>query len=119
FAARIIGCDDTAEDVVQRAFIRFWEGRERWRSGSSPKLILYKIVRGLALNQLESDRARARRAAAPRMPRPTPVATPAQILDESELAGVLERALDGLSPRRKEALVLTRFHDLTHAEVAD
>ena len=118
FASGILRCEDAAEDVVQRAFIRFWERRETWQPGSEPRLILYTVVRNLALNQLESDRARVRRRSAPLIPRPS-IATPAQLLDESELVRALESAIDLLPPRRREALVLARFHHLSHAEIAE
>lgn len=118
FAFRMTRCEDTAEDVVQRAFIRFWERRESWRPGSDPKLILYTVVRNLALNQLDSDHARVRRGADRRIAPPS-VATPAQILEERELIRALERAVDTLPPRRREALVLARFHHMSHAEIAE
>ena len=117
YAGRLLRCDDAAEDVVQRAFIRLWERRDRWEAGSDARRILYTVVRHLALNQLDSDRARTRREPARREP-PAPVATPAQLLDERELARALDRALDDLPPRRREALVLARFHHMTHAEIA-
>ena len=118
FASRLTGCDDSAEDVVQRAFIRVWERRDCWRPGSEPRLILYTVVRNLALNQLDSDRARVRRGVDGRMPKPS-IATPAQLLEEKELLRALENALESLPPRRREALVLARFHYMTHAEVAE
>jgi RNA polymerase sigma factor (sigma-70 family) len=118
FASRLTGCDDSAEDVVQRAFIRVWERRENWRPGSAPRLVLYTVVRNLALNQLDSDRARVRRGADRRMPKPS-IATPAQLLEEKELLQALENALESLPPRRREALVLARFNNMTHAEVAE
>jgi RNA polymerase sigma-70 factor (ECF subfamily) len=117
FASGILRCEDAAEDVVQRAFIRFWERRDAWQPGSDPKLILYTVARNLALNQLESDRARVRRSA-PRVPLPS-IATPAQLLEEAELVRALESAIDLLSPRRREALVLARFHHMAHAEIAE
>lgn len=117
FASQIVGSDDAAEDAVQCAFIRFWQRRERWRQGSDPKPILYTLVRNLALNHLDSERARARRSADPRIPRRS-VATPAQILEERELIRLLERKLEAIPPRRREALILARFHQMTHAEIA-
>ena len=118
FACRMVGCPDSAEDVVQQAFVRLWERRDRWRPGSDPRLILYTVVRNLALNQIESDRARIRRRHQPLLHRPV-VSTPAQILDENELARQLESSIEGLSPRRREALLLARFHHMTHAEIAE
>ena len=52
------------------------------------------------------------------MPKPS-IATPAQLLEEKELLRALENALESLPPRRREALVLARFHNMTHAEVAE
>lgn len=118
YAERMIGSADAAEDVVQRGFIRLWDGRHRWEAGSSPRRLLYTVVRHLALNELDSDRARSRRNRSPTLP-PRTVATPAQLLDERELTHALEVALDALPPRRREALVLARFGDLSHAEIAE
>lgn len=118
FATRLIGSADAADDVVQRAFIRLWERREAWLPGSDPRLILYTVVRNLALNELESDRARVRRQSQPRASPPA-IATPAQILDENELVRLLEKAISLLSPRRREALLLARFDHMTHAEIAE
>ncbi len=117
FAARFTGCEDAAEDVVQRAFIKLWEQRERWRPGSTPKVLLYTIVRNLALHQVDSERARDRRQTRSAAMRGNAV-TPAQVLDERELLRALDRALEDLPPRRREAIVLARFHHLTHAEIA-
>src|SRR5690606_10911360 len=117
FASRLLGCEDAAEDVVQRAFIRLWERRDAWLPQSNPKLILYTVVRNLALNQLASDRARVRRRTQPRV-RTAAVATPAELLEESELLHLLEQAIEHLSPRRREAILLARFHAMTHAEIA-
>lgn len=118
FARRIVGSDDAAEDAVQCALIRFWEYRERWQAGSEPRLILYTLVRNLSLNQVASERARVRRGADRRSVLKAWVETPAQVLEERELQEALARALEELSPRRREALVLARFHDMTHPEIA-
>lgn len=118
YALRIVRCEDAAEDVVQRAMIRFWEQRERWLPGSAPQRILYTIVHNLAVNQLDADRSRARRNAAGTVV-PRAAATPAQVLDEHELERALEHALNALPVRRREALILARFHHLSHAEIAN
>lgn len=117
FACQIVEGEDAAEDVVQHAFIRFWERRERWRAGSAPKLILYTLVRNLALNHVESERARVRRSRDRRVPNAL-VATPAQMLEERELMRALDGAVQALPARRREALVLARFHHMSHAEIA-
>lgn len=118
YARRLLASDDAAEDVVQCAFIRLWERRRRWRPDSDPKLILYTLVRNLALNQIESERARSRRGTDARLAR-SAVPTPAQVFEERELVRAIEDALSDLPPRRREALILARFHHMTHAEIAE
>jgi RNA polymerase sigma-70 factor, ECF subfamily len=118
FAARLSGCRDTAADIAQRALIRLWERRESWRAGSEPKLILYTLVRHEAFNQMKSDRARLRRTTRSR-PLQQSVPTPAEDFAEAELIRVLNHAIDSLSSRRREALILARFHDMKHAEIAE
>ena len=117
FAARLSGCRDSAADIAQRALIRFWERRTSWRSGSEPRLILYTLVRHEAFNEMKSDRARHRRAGKSK-PLQQVVPTPAETFAEAELLRVLNRAIGDLPPRRREALILARFHDMTHADIA-
>jgi len=46
---------ESAEDLTQETFIRFWIHRNRLNLHSSPKAYLYKIARNLALNYLDRE----------------------------------------------------------------
>jgi len=45
YSGRLLNSHDMAEDVVQEAFIRLWEHRERWSLEGSVRALLYKITR--------------------------------------------------------------------------
>ena len=52
YSGRLLNSHDMAEDVVQEAFIRLWEHRERWSLEGSVRALLYKITRNVALDVL-------------------------------------------------------------------
>lgn len=121
YAARHLGADDrdAAADVVQDAFVRVWEGRERLDPERSLKAFLYQSVRNLALNRSRDARTRAallaERYEAPTRAAPQP--------DELFRAGRVQERIEGwieaLPERQREALRLSRFEGLDHREIAD
>ena len=119
YAARIVGDVDAAEDVVQEAFVRFWERRGEWRPRSEVRAILYTIARNLALNQRQAELARDRRTQGLLRGSIPPPRTPVQDLDQSEADAALESAIRALPPRRREALVLARFNGLSYRLIAE
>jgi RNA polymerase sigma-70 factor (ECF subfamily) len=123
FAARLVGSDGMAEDVVQDVLLRIWQRHERWEVAGSIPSYLYAAVRNRALNHLRHLRRKQRwRHAAE---------TEAELLIESvegvsadaavrsgELADAIERAIQRLSPRCRQAFLLRRQHHLSYAEIA-
>ncbi len=59
-AKSYLGSIDSAEDVVQNALVRLWEGREELSPELSVRALLYKIVRNLCLNEIKHTRMRER-----------------------------------------------------------
>lgn len=61
FAARYGRTNAEAEEIVQTAFLNFWEGRNKYQPGTNIRALLYKIVKDLCVNHhrrdLRSDRA--------------------------------------------------------------
>jgi RNA polymerase sigma-70 factor (ECF subfamily) len=123
FAARILGSDAVAEEVVQESLIRIWEQRERWVVPGTVAAYLYATVRNRSLNRLRHERAVAhwrerigREAAATAEVVRDP--TPYNDVRDEELARALDRALDELPPRCRQAFVLRRQHHLSYVEIA-
>lgn len=121
YAAGIVGGRDPAKDVVQEAFIRVWQKREEWSSGGSAGAYLYRIVRNLGLNARRDRKTSSRRhdECGKMRARHAPPRTPAEALTAESLRAEVEAAIDALPERRREVFVLSRFHGLTHREIAE
>lgn len=50
YATRWLDTPDAAQDLVQEAFIRLWDRRERWDGQSGARPILFRMVRNLAID---------------------------------------------------------------------
>ena len=118
YAVRLGHSSDTAQDVVQEAFIRVWETRTPWRPIGTPQAFLYRIVRNLTLQEYRHREVTERHGPEIVRRHSTP-STPFQLAAESELDHALQDAIAALPERRREAFVLTRYHDLSQAEVAE
>lgn len=121
YAHRHLGSDDqeAAADIVQDAFVRVWEGRERLDPDRSLKAFLYQTVRNLALNRGRDSRNRAA-LLAERYEAPTSVPVrPDDVLAREGLRVQIEEWIEALPDRQKEALRLSRFDGLDHAEIAE
>jgi RNA polymerase sigma-70 factor (ECF subfamily) len=109
---------EAAEDAAQEAFVRLWEHRDRWASGTARALV-FRIGRNVALDQ-------KRRAKVSRRfwlkhhsgPIPSPP-TPEEELTGTEFHRRFQDALASLPPRRREVFELIRFRGLSHGEVAE
>ena len=59
-AFRILGDREEARDVVQVAFFKVWENRDRFDDRWSPNTWIYRIVNNLAIDHLRSRQSRER-----------------------------------------------------------
>lgn len=117
YAVGLLGDLDSSEDVVQESFVRLWKARESWSPTGTAQAFLYRVVRNLSLQENEKRGVRVRFAA-------TGVAgnqpfTPAEELDRKRLRLALQGAIDSLSDRRREVVVLARFHGLSYKQIAE
>jgi RNA polymerase sigma-70 factor (ECF subfamily) len=119
YATGILGSREDARDAVQETFFRLWQNRARLDPTADPARLLYTIVRNLA-------RDRLRHLAVEQRPRPlaeTPhvVAAGALVAEEGESRDELQeqvwRALETLSPRQREIVLLRWQRQLTYEEI--
>ena len=116
--AWLLGSRAGAEDAAQEAMIRIWERRERWCEGSARALV-FRIGRNVALDARRSENVRRRwRAAAQREPSPSREG-PEDSVRWSEYEARVRRALEALSPARREVVELIRLRGLSHREAAE
>lgn len=117
YTTRLVDSVDIAEDIVQDAYVTVWKERAKWKPVGTVQAWLYRVVRNGALQRQRQIGLRERKA--PDVARRLgPVPTPFELTAEEELNAALQSAIHALPPRRREAFVLTRYHDLSLAEVA-
>lgn len=124
YAARHVGSEAGAEEIVEDVFVDIWERRATWTVKDSLRRYLYGAVRRAALHVRRGRRTRERihdafmRAGrAPAMGQPAPA--PDAAAEASELAALLQDAIERLPDRARETFLLARQHGLSHAEIAE
>jgi len=118
-ALRTLGQWDLAKDIGQEAFLRVYHSAKRYPPKAKFTTWLYRIVVKLCLD----EKRKARRAPIElseysRHLESKPEDNPVAILETEERRKVVWKAMEKLNKRERVAVVLHRFHGLSHAEVA-
>lgn len=111
--AALLG-DDDPESVVQEAFVRLHDHWHRIRDGDSPTGYLRTIV----VNLVRARHRHLKVVRRHRTPAPPPAASAEQTAAERAEHAVVLTAIAALPLRRREALVLRYWLDLSEAEMA-
>ena len=120
-AYRMLGSVSEAEDVVQEALLRVHQVRQAGEQITSPRALVATVTTRLAINELQSARARRERYVGEWLPEPiiTEDDDPAR---RAELADSLSLAmlvlLESLSPEQRAALLLHDVFGYGYAEIA-
>jgi len=118
FLYRLTGCYETALDLAQETFVRVYRARLRYDARGVFSTWLFAIAANLARNRA---RWRARHPEAP-LPqddeRHDPAADPATTAAAREQLRAVQQAMAALPGDQREALVLSVYHELPHAEIA-
>lgn len=119
YAARLLGDGAEAEDVAQEAMLRLWRAAPGWRAGEAQVATwLYRVVTNLCVDRL---RARRRRPAAALEDAPE-VADGGQGAEagliEADRMAALQRALNALPERQRQAVVLRHIEGFANPEIA-
>ncbi len=107
----LTGRSHEAEELMQEAFVRLWERWTRRGPPDDPVGYLYRT----AMNSFRMGYRRAQ-VALRRLVRPGP---PRDLFEEADLAEDVRRAMTDLTPRQREALVLTAFLGYEPSEAAE
>lgn len=122
-ALQMLGDRAQAEDAVQETFLRAWRALDRFDGRAKLSTWLYRICVNVSLNAIRRRRRSTSDIDDPRIPEPAADPTqanvdPAHTLEMGQLYGRLGRALDGLSPSLRSAVVLVLIQGLPHKEAA-
>lgn len=119
---RIVGCRQTAEDLVQEAYVRVMSAAES-QHVAHLKAFLNQTARNLALDHLRKAKVRARidcpdadAETVAEIPASAP--TPEQEAVAQQDVERLFEALAGLSERRRQILILHKLHHWSYEGIA-
>ena len=117
YVARRVGCPDTAEDIVQDAYLRIASSTQE--SLGTPEAYLYRVAGNLALDHRRRVTRRGEGELAEALlsvsdPQP---AIEVRLSDQATLKRVLEIAA-GLPPRCREVFVLRQLEGLDQNDIA-
>lgn len=115
-AVRMLGDRAEAEDLAQEAMVRLWRIAPDWRAGEAKvSTWLYRVVTNLA-----TDRLRRRRGIgldeAPEIE--DGAASAVERMIDHDRVEALQRALDLLPARQRQAVVLRHLEGLSNPEIA-
>ena len=121
YVRSIVESDTVAHDLVQDVFVYLWGLRETLDPSRPLKAYLYRMARNHAYRFLRDERAHAEKHEI--LKRQASAQTTGSDELEARLdAEVLNRRLrawiGALPERQREALLLSRFHGLSHREIA-
>jgi RNA polymerase sigma-70 factor, ECF subfamily len=115
FAARYVGSDDEAAEVVQDVFFAVWESRATWTPTTSVVSYLFGAVRNRALNRVRRHGVVTRHAA-------TVMPTAAESVEATyttrELDARIQRTLASLPERCRLVFMMNRDLGLTYRDIA-
>lgn len=106
-----------AEEVVQNAFVAFWEKRSTLQITASAKSYLFAMVRNACLNNLKHEKIKQRYAGAAALAEEgyDPVSA---TIHSDELSEKIRSAIDTLPEQCRLVFKLSRFEELKYQEIA-
>ncbi|WP_407682130.1 RNA polymerase sigma factor [Pseudodonghicola flavimaris] len=118
-AFRVLGDRDEAEDVAQEAMMRLWKMAPDWVPGQAQvSTWLYRVTMNLCLDRKRRD-GRSGLQRLDDVPEPLdPARTAPEQMQEDARADALQRALQSLPDRQRQAVVLRHIEELSNPEIA-
>lgn len=118
-AYRMCNNAQTAEDIVQEAFLKLWDKPGAWNPDKGTKFTtwFYRVVTNMAIDRMRREKRFASPEVMDTIPDRTPAADAALLEKEKEAA--LEKALASLPDRQKAALNLCFYEGLSNREAAE
>ena len=119
FAYRLLGSVESAEDATHDCFVSLIKRPDGFDpERASLKTYLLAAVRNLALKHFRNTGRESSLDALTEEPRISSKQEPLRRLLDEELAEEIQRAVMGLPPLQREALVLFEYEDLSLSEIA-
>lgn len=109
--------EQDALDLAQETFVRIYRHRARYRAGARFSTWMFQIALNLARDLARRHRRRPI-ASLDEAPEPATRDNPVRALTDTEAATTVRRAIAQLPDDLREAVLLSEFEQLSHAEIA-
>ncbi len=124
YAALFITCDEIADDIVQEAFISFWNRRNDLEEGRSLDALIFASVRNRCLNYLRNHQTYLSHIGQIKTEKLQFLSHYDFLGEEEEpieemLIKELQIALDTLPPKCREVFILNKADGIKQKEIAD
>jgi len=119
YAKTLIKDHDTAEEIVQDLFFRFWQDKEKINIESSLNGYLFRSVHNRCLHHIEHKRVVERHAEEMSYRQTESPESPSDILSYKELQDKIARILERLPEKCGKIFTMSRFEGLKYTEIAE
>jgi RNA polymerase sigma-70 factor (ECF subfamily) len=117
FLSRMTGNSTAAEDLVQDIFVRILKYRATYRDDGRFETWLFRIARNARADYFRG-RPPVEPIAEEALEKPETAAGPARLLEQRREVMRLRRALLMLRDDKRELIVLARYREMTHEQIA-
>lgn len=108
-----------AEEAAQEAFIAAWKGLPRFRGDSRFSTWLYSLATHAAIDLMRREKKYKDSADIEDVVLPDEAASPQEVLEKQETRDAVQNALQTLSPRAREILLLRYQAELGYEEIGE
>src|SRR5215470_544740 len=124
FILRFVGDKETAEDLLQEAFMRVIKGAEAYKRQAKFTTWLYTIARNLCVDQTRRRKHRKHASLDAPMDTSDDSGSLMDVLPSNEMASdrkseTMQRAISALSDEQREVFLMREFLDMPFKQIAD
>lgn len=116
-ATRMLGDPTEAEDVAQETFLRIWKHAGHWqRENAKFDTWIHRVALNLCYDRLNKRKAHA---TVEQAECPDEKSYEIAALPQGLTGSDVERALQAIAPRQREAIILVYYQDMSNRDAAD
>jgi RNA polymerase sigma-70 factor, ECF subfamily len=119
YAKRIIKDQDTAEEIVQDFFVRFWQEKEKITIESSLNGYLFRAIHNKCLHWIDHNNVVEKHRQEMSLKESVNTETPVDIIQAKELQQKIAIVLERLPERCSTIFCMNRFDGLKYTEIAE
>lgn len=111
-----------ADDVAQETFLRAYQALNRFKAGYEFRTWLYRIAVNVCINMLKRKGRRVETSLEEKVDlgvaQPATPDNPGREMEQKELRGKIDKAIQQLSPKLRSVFVLRTLQDLSYQEIS-